>query len=154
MDALVGIARNGGQSCRGGSLYCTTYPCHHCARHLVAAGIREVFYIEPYAKSMATDLHRDSIVDATATHGASEGHVNFQLFSGVAPRRFARLFKKRSDLKDQDGVYQGTSPVVTHQDPVLTRTFQDFEKVIAARIDEIEAAASKTAPPLEPRDAR
>lgn len=148
MDALVSIARNGGQSCRGGSLYCTTYPCHNCARHLVAAGIQEVFYIEPYAKSMATDLHKDSIVDATATHGARESHVNFQLFSGVAPRRFARLFEKRSDLKDRDGFYQGTSPSVAHQDPVLTRTFQDFERDIAARIDEtIEAAASKVPEP-------
>lgn len=143
MDALVGIARNGGQSCRGGSLYCTTYPCHNCARHIVAAGIREVFYIEPYTKSMANDLHKDSIVDATATHGGRDTHVNFQLFSGVAPRRFARLFEKRSDLKDANGIYRGVSPVVMHQDPVLTRTFRDFEKDIAARIDDIEAAASK-----------
>jgi deoxycytidylate deaminase len=151
MDALISIARNGGQSCRGGSLYCTTYPCHNCARHLVAAGIHEVVYIEPYAKSMATDLHMDSIVDATATYGARESHVNFQLFSGVAPRRFTRLFEKRSDLKDQNGLYQGASPNVAHQDPVLTRTFQDFEKDIAARIDQIEAAASKV---LQPGDAR
>lgn len=143
MDALVGIARNGGQSCRGGSLYCTTYPCHNYARHLVAAGIHEIFYIEPYAKSMATDLHKDSIVDATATHGARETHVNFQLFSGVAPRRFARLFEKRYELKDKDGIYQGPSPLAMHQDPVLTRTFHDFEKDIAARINEIEAAASQ-----------
>ena len=149
MDALVSLARNGGPSCRGGSLYCTTYPCHNCARHIVAAGIDEVFYIEPYAKSMATDLHRDSIVDATATHGAKDTHVNFQLFSGVAPRRFARLFEQRSDLKDKDGIYRGNSPVVMHQDPVLTKTFQDFEKDIAARINEIEsaAAAQQTSPP-------
>ena len=155
MDALVGIARNGGPSCRGGSLYCTTYPCHNCARHIVAAGIHEVFYIEPYTKSMANDLHKDSIVDATATHGARDTHVNFQLFSGVAPRRFARLFEKRSDLKDADGVYKAPAPSGTHQDPVLTRTFQDFEKDIAAHIDEIEAAGSSTraADRAEPRDA-
>lgn len=144
MDALVGIARNGGLSCRGGSLYCTTYPCHNCARHIVAAGITEVFYIEPYAKSMATDLHKDSICDTTATHGTTEDRVSFQLFSGVAPRRFARLFEKRSELKDGAGHYRGTPPVVAHQDPVLTRTFQDFERDIAARIDEIEAAATRS----------
>jgi len=143
MDAVVSIARNGGPSCRGGSLYCTTYPCHNCARHIVAAGIEEVFYIEPYAKSMATDLHKDSIVDATATHGGREKHVKFQLFSGVAPRRFSRLFEKRSDLKDKDGIFQGNSPEVRHQDPVLIKTFQDFEKDIATRINEIEATASQ-----------
>jgi len=37
---------------------------------------------------------------------------------------------------------------MAHQDPVLTRTFQDFERDIAERIDEkLEAAASKL---LEP----
>lgn len=154
MDALVGVARNGGQSCRGGSLYCTTYPCHNCARHIVAAGIHEVFYIEPYTKSMATDLHRDSIVDATATHGGRDTHVNFQLFSGVAPRRFARLFEKRSELKNADGIYQGMSPVGTHQDPVLTQTFYDFERNIAARIDQIEAGASQASGEPAPGGAR
>jgi hypothetical protein len=68
---------------------------------------------------------------------------NFQLFSGVAPRRFARLFEKRTDLKDKGGIFQGSSPEVRHQDPILIKTFQDFEKDIAARINEIEATASQ-----------
>ena len=29
---------------RNGKLFSTTYPCHSCARHIVAAGIKEVFY--------------------------------------------------------------------------------------------------------------
>ena len=31
-------------------LFVTTFPCHHCARHIIAAGIRRVVYISPYAK--------------------------------------------------------------------------------------------------------
>jgi deoxycytidylate deaminase len=141
MDALISIARNGGSSCRGGSLYCTTYPCHNCARHIVAAGIKEIFYIEPYTKSMAADLHRDSIIEATSTHGTQEDHVSFQLFSGVAPRRFARLFEKRSKLKDKNGIFLSGSLAVEHQDPILTMTFQDFEREIVTRINQIEDAA-------------
>ena len=62
MDAIVSIARRGGPSVTGGSLYTTTFPCHNCARHIVAAGITRVFYIEPYEKSLALELHSDAIV--------------------------------------------------------------------------------------------
>lgn len=68
MDALVSLARTGGSTSMGASMYCTTYPCHNCARHIVAAGIREVVYIEPYTKSRAIELHRDAIVEATSAH--------------------------------------------------------------------------------------
>ena len=42
-------------------MFVTTFPCHYCARHIVSAGIDEVQYIEPYPKSQAIGLHRDSI---------------------------------------------------------------------------------------------
>lgn len=35
----------------GTTLYATMYPCHNCARHIVAAGIRKVIYIERYGES-------------------------------------------------------------------------------------------------------
>jgi deoxycytidylate deaminase len=38
MEALLCCARNH-LSTRGGVLFCTTFPCHNCAKHIVAAGI-------------------------------------------------------------------------------------------------------------------
>lgn len=35
----------------GATLYVTTFPCHHCAPNIVAAGITRVVYVEPYPKS-------------------------------------------------------------------------------------------------------
>src|ERR1035441_9924393 len=60
MDALLTCARSG-ISPRNGTLYTTTFPCHNCTRHLVAAGIRRVVYIEPYPKSKATKLTRTQL---------------------------------------------------------------------------------------------
>lgn len=60
MDALLSAARKG-VSLAGCRVFVTTYPCHYCARHIVAAGIDEVQYIEPYPKSQALSLHPDSI---------------------------------------------------------------------------------------------
>ncbi|MFQ3226822.1 MAG: deoxycytidylate deaminase [Porticoccaceae bacterium] len=81
------------------SLYCTTYPCHSCARHIVAAGVKEVFYIEPYRKSLAIKLHKDSITD----EGKLE-KVQINIFEGVAPRRYMDLFKNPNNhLRKENG---------------------------------------------------
>jgi deoxycytidylate deaminase len=52
MSAICDAARTG-RSVRGATLYCTTFPCHMCAKHIVASGIKKVVYIEPYPKSYA-----------------------------------------------------------------------------------------------------
>lgn len=88
MEALLSCARNG-VSPLGGTLYTTTFPCHNCAKHIVAAGIKRVVYIEPYPKSKATDLHSDAIV---IEGSAMDNRVVFAPFIGVGPRRFIELF--------------------------------------------------------------
>jgi deoxycytidylate deaminase len=130
MDALLSLTRKNGSSPVGGTLYSTTYPCHSCARHIIAAGIHEVVYIEPYDKSMAVKLHSDALSD-DPSHA---GKVICRLFAGVAPRRFARLFEKRSNLK-VDGYYQPPSHFAGHADPVLKKSFIELEKKVA---DEVE----------------
>jgi deoxycytidylate deaminase len=52
MHAILTALRLEGDRVRGGQLFVTTYPCHSCARHIIAAGIKEVYYIEPYKKSL------------------------------------------------------------------------------------------------------
>lgn len=96
MDALLSAARKG-ISTVGSKLYVTTYPCHYCARHVVAAGVSEVQYIEPYPKSLAGRLHDDAI----ANDAASETKVLFKPFTGVAPRLYRRAFLKAQSLKDR-----------------------------------------------------
>ncbi|HUQ92926.1 MAG TPA: anti-phage dCTP deaminase [Bryobacteraceae bacterium] len=95
MDALLSCGRNG-VSPKGGVLYTTTFPCHNCTRHIVAAGIQRVVYIEPYAKSHAAPLHEDSIRVETVAKGlsgtAKDLRVPFEPFIGVGPRRFFDLF--------------------------------------------------------------
>ena len=71
MSALMSAARNG-VPVQNMHMFCTTYPCHNCAKHLVAAGIRKVHYIEPYPKSKAVVSHCDSIFDPDNMNIASE----------------------------------------------------------------------------------
>src|SRR6185437_3102314 len=60
MAAIVDAARRG-VAIQKGFLFTTTFPCHDCAKHIVAAGIQRVVYIEPYPKSLAPELYLDSI---------------------------------------------------------------------------------------------
>lgn len=103
MDALLSAARKG-VSTVGCRLFVTTFPCHYCARHIVSAGVDEVQFIEPYPKSLAIDLHDDSIVvEASGWKPPSVGgtHVRFRPFSGVSPRLYRRVFLKNRELKDK-----------------------------------------------------
>ena len=108
MDALLSAARNG-ISTVGTRLFVTTFPCHSCARHIVAAGVEEVQYIEPYLKSQAIPLHGDAIVTEKESHVSPSSHqshsangrtVLFRSFIGVAPRLYRRAFIKDFPLKD------------------------------------------------------
>jgi cytidine deaminase len=90
MSAISDAARNG-LSIKDATLYCTTFPCHICAKHIVAAGIQRVVYIEPYPKSYAQELHSDSI---ELDGDGKSGLVNFQRFIGISPFRYRDLFEK------------------------------------------------------------
>jgi cytidine deaminase len=97
MAAIVDAASRG-VSVAGATLYATTYPCHNCARHIIAAGIRRVVYVEPYPKSLTFELHKDAMLnDAEGT-----GRVSFQAFIGLAPRRYMDFFEM-VERKDSTG---------------------------------------------------
>ncbi|WP_236180928.1 anti-phage dCTP deaminase [Pseudomonas mosselii] len=110
MHALLTAGETKGGQIRNGKLFVTTYPCHSCARHLVAAGVKEVYFLEPYRKSLATRLHSDSITERES----DDSKVRVMPFDGVAPSRFLRFFSAhpggRKDPKGAMHVHEA-SPV-------------------------------------------
>jgi deoxycytidylate deaminase len=107
MDAILSCGRLG-IVVAGKYLFVTTFPCHNCTRHIISSGIRRVYYIEPYAKSKARDLHFDAICfseeDAEKT-----GKLPFLPFVGIGPRRYLDLFSlelsggRKLERKDVSG---------------------------------------------------
>jgi deoxycytidylate deaminase len=98
MSALSDAARKG-ISVEGATLYCTTFPCHLCAKLIVAAGISKVVYLEPYPKSYASELHGDAI--SVDSDDSSVNRVSFNAFLGISPFRYRDLFERR---RRKDGV--------------------------------------------------
>ena len=99
MHALILGSQLGGNRVKGGKLFCTTYPCHACATHIILAGVKEVYYIEPYRKSRATKLHDDAITE----NESDITRVRILLFDGVAPARYLELFRMKLDSRKEKG---------------------------------------------------
>src|SRR5690606_29042680 len=78
----------------------TTMPCHMCAKLIIASGIKRVVYVQPYVKSLAGELFKDSIIfEGTA----ADKKVNFDSLKGVTPAGFKRAFSRSERRKNEDG---------------------------------------------------
>lgn len=93
MHAISEAARRG-ISIKDSTLFCTTFPCHICARHIIAAGISRVVFIEPYPKSIAKDLYSESITIGENNREDND-LVKFDTFVGISPEKFMKFFSMR-----------------------------------------------------------
>lgn len=117
MCAITDAARLG-INIKSGTIYCTTFPCHMCAKHIVAAGIKTVFFLEPYPKSLTSDLHSDSVMIEGTSRGSYEGYpsVAFIPFFGVTPRRYREFFfrvKRKQSGKYNDFQESPPQPIIS-----------------------------------------
>lgn len=135
MDALLSAGRVG-LPVKECDLYCTTFPCHNCAKHIVTAGIRRVLYIEPYPKSLAARLHGDALT----TGNEHNDKVAFEPFRGVAPRMYATLFSsmnpvgKRVKRKDDAGNFDRFPAGLRAK--AFPLSYIDREAVVALYLDQ------------------
>lgn len=120
MEAIISVARSGASGLIGSTLYSTTYPCHGCARHIVAAGISRVVYVEPYPKSLALELHHDAISTDEA-HALNK--VIFVQYEGAAPKNMLKLFYGRGNRKSGGKL---NLPLRRFAHPARTEALDDF----------------------------
>jgi len=148
MSAISDAARLG-HGIKGATLYCTTFPCHMCAKHIVSSGLSKVYFLEPYPKSLASDLHSDSIQIEGSDRGRYQNYpsVQFQHFFGVSPRRYRELFERgkrkgtqgeflKYKYKDPMPVCRVSYPSYIHLEKFVSEAMM---KVFEAVTDEPEA---------------
>jgi deoxycytidylate deaminase len=140
MSAITDAARLG-IAIEGCTLYCTTFPCHICAKHIVAAGIDTVVFLEPYPKSYARELHSDSI----EIEGSEEiSKVKFIPFMGISPLRYRDFFEKgrRKDKATWKIVRWANGigvPIVEIYHPV----YIDLETIVSSELKEDKRLSEK-----------
>jgi cytidine deaminase len=136
MSAISDAARKG-LPIEKTTLYSTTFPCHICAKHIVAAGIAKVVYLEPYPKSYARELHPDSI--SIEGDGPTQ-RVEFSAFIGISPYRYRDLFERGK--RKYGGVAQTWNkgvkrPAIEVYYPSYFAAEVHVVKLIQPRLDEI-----------------
>ncbi|MHA6268378.1 anti-phage dCTP deaminase [Aliiroseovarius sp. CAU 1755] len=112
MSAICDAARLG-RALSGSTLFVTTFPCHNCAKHIVASGIDRVVFVEPYPKSRAPSSHTDSISVGNPT----DQKVSFEHFQGISPKRYRDIFQKGKRRKGSSILkwYEGDPRPRIHQ---------------------------------------
>jgi deoxycytidylate deaminase len=135
MEAILAAGRIG-VSIVGQNIYSTTFPCHNCAKLIIAAGIRRVVYIEPYPKSLAIELHSDSIFlgKNPPKKKNSATPVKFEPFVGVGPRKYMDFFSLSTSnggqisRKDDAGCpIEWNSKIATPRSPMLPLSYLERE---------------------------
>ncbi|HGO5822964.1 TPA: anti-phage dCTP deaminase [Mannheimia haemolytica] len=133
MEAILSCSREG-ISTKEAILYCTTFPCHNCAKHIIASGITRVVYVEPYPKSKALDFHNDSIeLQTNLDDKKSTDKVIFEPFIGVGPRRFLDLFSMslgsgtKLRRKDKEGAILDRENNKNIRTPLLKKSYIELE---------------------------
>ena len=124
MGAICDAARLG-RAIKGSILYCTTFPCHNCTKHLLASGIKQVVYVEPYPKSKAKELHENEV----ELERSSENRVSFMPFIGISPFRYRDIFEKgrrKSDGHAMKWISDEPKPMIDISAPTYT-DLENFE---------------------------
>ncbi len=125
-----------GRPVSGSTLYCTTYPCHLCAKHIISAGIASVVYIEPYPKSMTELLYHREIVAEPRDQGSSadDSKVEFRSFRGISPTLYQRVFSYRQ-RKDAYGAIAKWVPANAMPVGAIANAVRpEFEALVANQI--------------------
>ena len=133
MSAILD-AHSKGVKVKNATLYCTTFPCHLCARLIIGSGISRIVYIEPYHKSQTEYMYSDSVeVDPKSP---VDGKVNFQPFVGISPQQYRKIFSwdgKRRDIKGDPKSWSEK-----HGKPKIKRYVNTYINLEAKVIDNIE----------------
>ncbi len=135
MEAILSVAREGKHSLVGSTLYSTVYPCHNCARHIVAAGIKDVIYIHPYRKSKALELHHDAITEDPSDR---QNRVLFRQYDGIAPHNFLKSFNAVRERKDGGSFVKKPTTLATPLFKIPLDAQLDYERKVIADLNDKE----------------
>lgn len=139
--AAISDAAKRGVALAGSTLMCTTFPCHGCAKHIVATGIRRVVYVEAYPKSRVARLHDDSIgLSDQVSHLGRK--VAFEPYVGVSSRRYSDLFSwVERKMGREAGSKKGSAVKWSLASADLRETIVDREAIrLGSRNREIDQA--------------
>ena len=114
-NAMMQIAKNGGEGLKEGILFTTASPCELCSKKAYQLGITKIYYVDPYP-GIATKHILKSGVD-------EKNDPKLELFKGAIGNTFHKLYDSFLPYKDELAIrteVQPMSPPVTEIASVKT----------------------------------
>ncbi len=71
-NAIIQAAFHG-VSIKEATLYCTNLPCSICAKMIINAGIKNIYYIEGYADSISEDMLKEADIQLMRLDNQAQG---------------------------------------------------------------------------------
>lgn len=141
MNAILSSSMSG-RAIKNMTLYCTTFPCHVCARHIMGAGLRRVVFIEPYPKSLTKELYRKAVcIDEEAS---DDNALIFEPYMGVAPRRYSQFFPMRPRKDERGKIIEWNEKAAEPVFNWITTTYLDVEVTVCGYLQEALAGLGET----------
>lgn len=138
-NAMLQIAKYGGEGLKDGFLFTTASPCELCSKKAYQLGITKVFYIDPYP-----GIAKEQILQA----GVTKYQPQLKLFVGAIGRAYHNLFEPFLAYKDELKLRLKYEFVEKSSN---TNSIQDFEKqlknLLKSNADEITEIIKKNLPP-------
>lgn len=91
-NAFLQLAKTGGQSVVGGTLYTTDSPCQLCAKKAMQLKIKRIVYIDAYPDISTTH---------TLKSGKKDAYPEFKMFEGVSGSAYFKLFRPIVGIKEE-----------------------------------------------------
>jgi deoxycytidylate deaminase len=134
-NAMLQIAKYGGQALKNGILFTTASPCELCSKKAYQLGITKIFYIDPYP-----GISKSHILKQGLSVGSREENSDPELcmFSGAIGRGYIKLYEPFMAQKDEITIL--TDLKVETPDNVQTKQLKEF---IKARVKDNKELALK-----------
>lgn len=101
-NAMMQIAKYGGNGLKDGNLFTTASPCELCSKKAYQLGIKNIYYIDPYPGIATSHILKSGI--------NSDGDPELHLFEGAIGRTFHKLYEQMLPVKDELSIIGNFKP--------------------------------------------
>lgn len=107
-NAILQMAKYGGEPLMNGVIYVTASPCELCAKKLYQIGVRKIVYIDPYPGISLNQIVR-----------AGFKRPRLKLFQGAYGTTYFKLYQPFMSYKDELGIRMGNNGDVQPKSELL-----------------------------------
>lgn len=124
-NAMLQIAKFGGQPLKGGNLFTTASPCELCSKKAYQLGVKNIFFIDLYP-----GISQNQILEG------GKSNPSVYPFQGAIGKSYQKLFEPFMSIKDETILRSGIKPSVTEKEKVI-----QLKKILK---DELEKPENKS----------